>query len=58
MEIITEKVKDLEHRILASIDESLKSLTDKLHDVAVDLDEKLEIIKIQYIKTKRNESDY
>ena len=58
MEIITEKVKDLEHRILASVDESLKSLTDKLHDVAVDLDEKLEIIKIQYIKTKRNESDY
>lgn len=57
LEMLEEKAKNLEQLLTDKIETTLKTEVEKLKTVVEKLDEKLELIKIQYIKTKRNESD-
>ena len=47
----------MEKTVKSSIDVSLKLETEKLLKIVKDMDEKLELVRIQFIKTKRNESN-
>ena len=54
---LEEKTKEVEVNLKAFVEDKLKLETDKLFKGLKELDEKLDLIRIQFIKTKRNESD-
>ena len=48
---------ELKRYFQTSLEDEFKKETEKLQTIALKLDEKLDLVRIQFIKTKRKESD-
>ena len=55
--MLEQKVTELKRYFQTSLEDEFKKETEKLQTIALKLDEKLDLVRIQFIKTKRKESD-